>query len=535
MADKSYDAIVIGAGHNGLTCAGYLARAGLTVKVVEARDKVGGAAVTEEFHPGFRNSVFSYVVSLLNPKVIRDLELHKHGLQIIDRTGGSFSALDVDNYLWMCRDQERAKNELAKYSKEDAAVWDEFDARLVEIAELLRDVALETPPNIGGGWGDLWTLLGVANKSRKLSPQQQATLIELMTMSIGDYLDKWFEGTAIKGELGFEGVIGNFVSPYQAGSAYVLLHHVFGEVNGKTGAWGHAKGGMGAITQAMAKSADSVGVDIEVNAPVKQVLTEKGKAVGVELADGRVIRAKLVSSNLNPKLLFTQLVDDGLLPREFNRRMRSWRSQSGTFRMNVALSELPKFPTLAGEENPAQFLNGTVNVCPSLDYIQNAYDDARKVGWAQKPVISMCIPSTIDDTLAPEGCHVASMFCQHFNPDLPDGKNWDDVKEDVADLIIDTMNERAPNFKASVVGRQINSPLDIERKLGMLGGDIFHGALHLDQLYSMRPAPGYADYRSPISGLYMCGSGTHPGGGVSGLPGHNAAREILKDVKRRRV
>lgn len=535
MAAETYDVVIIGAGHNGLTCAGYLARAGLKVKMVEARDKVGGAAITEEFHPGFRNSVFSYVVSLLNPKVIKDLELEKHGLDIIDRDGGSYSALPNGEYLWMCRDQDRAKQELAKFSRADAEAWDEFDDRLMQIGDLLRDVAAETPANIGGGWGDLWTLLGVANRTRKLSPTLQATLAELMTMSIGDYLDQWFEGSAIKGDLGFEGVIGNFVSPYQAGSAYVLLHHVFGQINGKTGAWGHARGGMGAITQAMAESAQAKGVDIELNAPVREVVTDKGRATGVVLEDGRVIKARSVTSNLNPKLLFTRMVDEALLPSDFNRRMKNWRSQSGTFRMNVALSELPMPEALKGEARPDLFLNGTVNVCPSLDYIQQAYDDARTIGWAQKPVISMCIPTTLDDSLAPEGRHVASLFCQHFNPNLPDGQSWDDVKEDAADRIIDTVNDAIPNFKASVLGRQINSPLDIERTLGMLGGDIFHGALHLDQIYSLRPAAGYADYRCPIAGLYMCGSGTHPGGGVSGLPGHNAAREIVRDFKRRQV
>ena len=536
MSESTYDVVIIGAGHNGLTHAGYLAKAGLKVKIVEARDVVGGAALTEEFHPGFRNSVFSYVVSLLNPRVIRDLELPRFGLEIIDRTAGSFSAMPGgEEYLWMSRDHDIVKRELAKFSSHDAAVWDEFDDRLTVIGELLRDMALETPANIGGGWGDLLAALKSGNRLRKLSPELQANLVELMTMSIGDYLDQWFEGTAVKGELGFEGVIGNMVSPYQAGSAYVLLHHIFGEVNGRTGAWGHAKGGMGSITQAMARSAEARGVEIELNAPVEEVLTEKGRATGVVLQDGRVIKARAVSSNLNPKLLFTRMLDEGLLPADFNRRMKSWRSKSGTFRMNVALSELPSMSALKGEEDQAKYLNGTVNVSPSLSYLQDAFDDASRLGWARKPVVSMCIPSLLDDSLAPEGHHVASLFCQHFNPDLPAGKSWDDVKEEVADLVIDTVNDVAPNFKAAIVGRQINSPLDIERKLGMLGGDIFHGALHLDQIYSMRPAPGFADYRAPVKGLYMCGSGTHPGGGVSGLPGMNAARELIKDFKKRKI
>lgn len=527
---EDYDVVIIGAGHNGLTCAGYLARGGLKVKVVERRDVVGGAALTQEFHPGFRNSVFSYLVSLLSPKVIADLELPRFGLEIMDRTSGSFSVLQGD-HLWLPRDGAVARREIARFSKLDAAAFTEFEDRIATVAEALRAVAEDAPPDFGGGWPDLLRLLSLGNRVRKLSPQAQADLADLMTMSVGHYLERWFESDPIKGIFGFEGVIGNFAGPYQAGSAYVLLHHAFGEVNGRTGACGHAKGGMGAITQALAKSAAASGAEIVTEAPVREVIVEKGRAVGVVLEDGRAVRARGVAANVNPALLFGQMVDAAVVPKEFKRRMDGWRSESATFRMNVALSELPRFSSLPGGDADLAYLNGTIDICPSLDYIQAAHDDARAGGWAKRPIISMCLPTTLDDTLAPEGCHVMSLFCQHFRRQLPDGTSWDDHRDAVAEMIIETVDQYAPNFKSAVLGRQINSPLDIERTLNMTGGDIFHGALHLDQIFSLRPAPGHSDHRMPVPGLYLCGSGAHPGGGVTGLPGRNAAAEILRDIR----
>jgi len=529
-----YDAIVIGAGHNGLACAGYLARAGLSVKVLERRDVVGGAALTQEFHPGFRNSVYSYVVSLLDPVVIRDLDLARHGLTILERPAGSFLPLAEGDFLHVPRDPAGARTAIARHSPRDAEVHAVFEERLLSVAAVLRDAALRPPPNLGGGWRDLFGALGMANRLRRLDGEGQATLAELFTKSVGDYLDQWFDCDALKGLYGFEGIVGNFVGPYHPGSAYVLLHHAFGQTQGRGGAWGHAKGGMGAITQAMARSAAAHGADIETDAPVREVLLENGRAAGVRLDDGRTVTAGIVAGNVNPRLLYLEMLDPAVLPPDFLRRMRAWRCGSGTFRMNVALSELPRFACLDGEPSPEAFLNSTIDICPSLSYMQDAYDDARVRGWARRPVVSMCIPSTLDDSLAPPGAHVASLFCQHFNPDLPVGQSWDDVRETVADLIVETVDDYAPGFKASVLGRQIKSPTDLERDLGLVGGDIFHGALHLDQIYSLRPAAGYAAYRSPVDGLYLCGSGAHPGGGVSGLPGRNAALGILADRRRRR-
>jgi phytoene dehydrogenase-like protein len=533
-----YDVIVIGAGHNGLTCAGYLSRAGYKVKVVERRHVVGGAAVTEEFHPGFRNSVCSYVVSLLDPIIMRDLQLERYGLTIVERPAGSLSVLPDGQYLQVSRDVAVARSEIAKFSGKDAEVYDAFDREITEMAKVLREVMREAPPNMGGGLRDLWTALKLGNRLRKLSRQQQATFAELMTMSIGDYLDRWFESDPIKGEFGFEGIVGNMVSPYQAGTAYVLLHHAFGEMNGRTGAWGHARGGMGAITQAMARSAEAHGADIEVSAPVREVIIRGGQARGVVLEDGRSLEATVVSGNVNPKLLFLKLMDPSLLPEDFRKRMNGWRCRSGTFRMNVALSELPRFACLSGsgyESGDESRLTGTINIAPSLAYLERAYDDAKVGAWAREPVISMCLPSLVDDSLAPAGCHVMSLFCQHFNPQLSEARSWDDVKEQVADLVVQTVTNYAPNFRQAVVGRQVLSPLDLEREFGLVGGDIFHGALHLDQLYSLRPAAGYADYRTPVKGLYLCGSGAHPGGGVSGLPGHHAAQAVIKDLKQGKV
>ncbi|MFQ5785601.1 MAG: phytoene desaturase family protein [Alphaproteobacteria bacterium] len=533
-SDPAYDVVVIGAGHNGLVCAAYLAHAGLRVKVVERRAVVGGAAVTEEFHPGFRNSVCSYVVSLLHPQVIADLELYRHGLEILDRAGGSLAPLPDGRYLSLPRDDAQAIREVARFSQPDAEAYAPFHAVLEETARVLRSIVLETPPNLGGGLNDLWRVLCTGNRLRRLDLRRQRAFAALMTMSVGDYLDEWFEFDGLKGVYGFEGIVGNLASPYAPGTAYVLLHHYFGEVNGRIGAWGHARGGMGAITQAMARSAESRGVEIAVSAPVAEVIVEGGKARGVALADGSVIRARAVAANVNPKLLFLDLVDVEALDADFRRDIEGWRCRSGTFRMNVALSELPAFEGVPGDQAD-ELLCGSIDICPSLDYLERAYDDAKGGGWARAPVISMCIPSTIDDSLAPPGAHVASLFCQHFHPQLSGEQTWDDVREEVADLIIATVDRYAPNFKRSVVGRQALSPLDLEREFGLVGGDIFHGALHLDQIYSLRPAAGYADYRAPLAGLYMCGSGTHPGGGVTGAPGHNAAREIVRDFKRGKV
>ena len=425
---------------------------------------------------------------------------------------------------------------MAKFSTRDAERLDAYQARLEAVADVLRALVLETPPNIVEGHpfaaiAELVKSGRIVNRLRHLGLDLQREVLDLFTNSAGDYLDRWFESAPIKAAYGFDGIVGNYASPYAPGSAYVLLHHCFGEVNGKKGVWGHAIGGMGAITQAMAKAAAAHGADIRVGAPVREVIVEKGRAAGVVTEQGEAIRARTVISNLNPKLLYLRLIDRALLPASFADRIEKWRCGSGTFRMNVALSELPDFTCLPGRDLAEHHTAGII-MAPSLAYMEQAYFDARTHGWSKQPIVEMVISSTLDDTLAPAGHHVASLFCQHVAPELPDG-SWDEHREAVADLMIATVDRHAPNFSRSVLGRQIMSPLDLERTFGLTGGDIFHGALDLGQMFSARPMLGHADYRGPIAGLYMCGAGTHPGGGVTGLPGHNAAREVLRDFRRR--
>lgn len=523
------DVVIIGAGHNGLTCAAYLAKAGLRVRVVERRKVVGGAAVTEEFVPGFRNSVAAYTVSLLNPKIISDLKLAEHGLKIVERRAQNFLPAPDGRYL--LTGEGRTKDSLAKLSPRDAEALDGFNRRLEEIADVLRAFVLRAPPNLTDGFGmgairESFNALGTANILRKLSLEQQRMLLDLFTRSAGEMLDEVFENELIKALFGFDAIVGNYASPYAAGSAYVMLHHAFGEVNGKKGVWGHAIGGMGAIGLAIAHAAKTAGAEIVVDAGVREVIVERDRAAGVVLDNGETTRARYVVSGVNPKLLYTRLVPSDALPEDFRRRMQHWRNASGTFRMNVALSALPSFTALPGA---GDHLTSGIILAPSLAYMDRAWLDAREHGWSRAPVVEMLIPSTLDDSLAPSGQHVASLFCQHVAPELPHGRSWDDHRDEVADLMISTVDKYAPGLAASVIGRQILSPLDLERQFGLLGGDIFHGALTLNQLFSARPMLGHADYRGPLKGLYHCGSGAHPGGGVTGAPGHNAAQMILRD------
>jgi phytoene dehydrogenase-like protein len=531
MAKETFDVIVVGGGHNGLVCAWYLARAGRKVCVLERRGIVGGAAITEEFHPGFRNSVASYAVSLLSPKIIADMDLARHRLKIVIRPMAYFAPTLDGRHLLLGRDEAENRATLEKLSARDALAYDAYHARLDRLVDLLRKMLDVTPPNVGGGIRDILTAAGLGNDVRKLRLEGQRDLLDFFGKSAGEILDQWFESDILKGILGFDAITGFYGSPYTPGSAYVLLHHVFGEANGVKGAWGHAIGGMGAITGAMAAACREAGVDIRVNAPVSEIIVKNGRAQGVVLADGAMLHARAVASNIHPQLLYGKLVPDALLPADFIHRMKGWRSGSGVFRMNVALSELPNFTALPST-GAARHHSASILIAPSLDYIDTGFTDARRFGWSRAPAIEMHIPSVYDDTLAPKGAHVANLFCQYFAPELPGGNSWDEARDAAAETIIDTVTQYAPNFRSAILGRMALSPLDLERKLSLVGGDIFHGQLGIDQLFSARPMLGHADYRSPIKGLFMCGSSTHPGGGVTGWPGHNAAREILRDYAR---
>ena len=524
------DVIIIGAGHNGLTCAAYLGRAGLKVKVFERRTVVGGACVTREFHPGFRNSVAAYAVSLLHPQVIADLDLAAHGLRLVHRRAQNFLPAPDGRSLLVGDD---AQAEIAGHSARDAERFPAFNREIDAIAAVLRDLVLRQPPNLTQGFSrrgiaEALRALGLAGRLRHLSLDESRALLELFTRSAADYLDGWFESDLVKVLFAFDAVVGNYASPYTPGTAYVMLHHAFGEVNGVRRRWGHALGGMGAITQAMAKAAAAGGVEVEIGAPVREITVEGGRAAGVVLADGRVFRAEAIIAGVDPKRLYLNLIAPDALPQNFVARMRRWKSGSGTFRMNVALSALPRF---SARPEPGDHHTSGIILAPSLGYMDRAYHDARQHGWSREPIIEMVIPSTLDETLAPPGAHVASLFCQHVAPILPDGKSWDEHRDALANLMIDTVERYAPGFRASVLAVKSLSPLDLEREFGLTDGDIFHGALTLDQLFSARPMLGHADYRGPLAQLYHCGSGAHPGGGVTGAPGHNAARVVMADLR----
>jgi phytoene dehydrogenase-like protein len=525
------DAIIVGAGHNGLTCAAYLGMAGLGVRVFERRDVVGGACVTEEFHPGFRNSTAAYAVSLLQPKVIADLRLHERGLRIVERRAQNFLPLPDGRHL--LTGEGRTEREIAKFSAKDAARYPAYQAEIERVAQVLRELALRAPPNLlpgsfSGAMRDLGRLAAIGK--RLWQSDSLAAAFRLLRRSAGDLLDGWFESDPIKAVLGFDAVVGNLASPYTAGSAYVLLHHVFGEVNGKKGVWGHAVGGMGAITQAMARAAGEHGVRIDTGSQVREVLVEGGRACGVVLEDETLVRARAVIANVNPRTLFATLVPREAVPPAVAARMNAWKAGSGTFRMNVALASLPDFSALPGT---GDHHTAGIILAPSLAYMDAAYHDCIERGWSRMPIVEMVIPSTLDDSLAPPGAHVASLFCQHVAPEFSGGSTWDDHRERVADLMVDTVEAYAPGFKASIIARQSLSPLDLERIFGLPNGDIFHGAMTLDQLFSARPMVGFADYRMPLPGLFLCGSGAHPGGGVTGAPGHNAAQAVIANLSRK--
>jgi phytoene dehydrogenase-like protein len=514
------DAAIIGAGHNGLVCAFYLARAGHKVRLYEARPVIGGAAVTEEFAPGFCNSTASYTVSLLQSRVIADMGLERRGYRVIERPFANFLPLE-GNHLLVGGGLAATQAEFARFSRADADALPGYYAMLETVAEVMRDLALKIPPDADGGPRAMLDAVMQSRKVARLPLAAKRDVLALFTRSAREVLDQWFESEPVKAAFGFDATVGHYASPDAPGSAYVLLHHVFGEVNGKKGAWGHVPGGMGTITRTMAEAVREAGGEIVTGAPVERVLVEDGHAVGLRLTSGEDVRAKRVIANLGPKPLFDRLVPTEALPANFARAMAGYQGGSGSLRMNVALSGLPRFTHApAGEEH----LKAGIIIAPSLDYMDRAWRDASEQGLSKQPIVEMLIPSLVDDSLAPAGHHVASLFCQHVDPVLPEEHEGDAVE-----AVFDAIEARAPGFRALVLHRQVHTPRALEAKFGLWRGDIFHGRMSLDQLWAARPVLGAGSHRTPVPGLWLCGAGTHPGGGVTGAPGHNCAHAILRE------
>ncbi len=523
-----YDVIVIGGGHNGLVNAAYLARAGKKVLVLEQRHVLGGAAVTEEIFPGFQFSVCSYVVSLLRPEIIRDLDLPRHGLEILP-LDGTFTPMPNGDYLWRVNDHAKTRREIVRHSRVDAEAYEEFGKAMVQMCRFVKPLLSMTPPDPASLHPrDLQKLLFLTRRFQALSADDRYNLVQLMTMSAADFLDQWFETDVLKATMSASGIIGTFLGVRSPGTAYVLLHHYMGEIDGAFRAWGFSRGGTGAISNAIAAAAREAGVEIRTQAPVAKILLKNGRATGVVLGNGEEIQAAVVSSSVDPNLTFLKMIAPGELPGEFLDEVRRYKYRGSSGKVNLALDALPDFTCLPG---PGLHLRGAISVSPSVEYMERAYDQAKYGEFSRRPYIDVVIPSLTDPSVAPPGKHVLSCFVQYAPYSLKEG-NWDENREAFGDTVIDTLAQFAPNLKKIIIGRQVLTPLDIERMIGLTQGNIFQGELSLEQLFFLRPVPGWAKYRTPVRNLYMCGSATHPGGGIMGAPGRLAAMEILKNSKR---
>jgi phytoene dehydrogenase-like protein len=525
MAGK-YDAIIIGAGHNGLVTACYLAKAKWKVLMLERRYIVGGACVTEEVFPGFKVSTAAYVNSLFRKEIIRDLRLQDYGLAILERNPSSFTPFPDRRYLLLGPDAALNHREISKFSSRDAEAYPRYEAMLERVAGVIEPTLDTTPPNLlRPGIKDLWKLFQLGRSFRKLGAAMSEA-VEILTGPARPILDRWFESEQLKGTLATDAIIGAMASPSMPGTAYVLFHHVMGETNGKRGVWGYVRGGMGGLTQALAKAAQDLGVEIRCEADVSRILLRDGKAAGVALANGEEFSAPVVASNADANITFKHLLDRKVLPSDFAAAVDRINYDSASLKMNVALSELPDFVACPGTM-PAPHHRGTIHICPDQDYIERAFDDAKYGRPSTQPILECTIPSVVDPSVSPPGKHLMSMFIQ-YAPYKLRGATWVELRDEFADRCIDLLNDYAPNFKRSVLARQVLTPVDLESTFGLTGGNIFQGAMPLNQLFSFRPVPGFADYRTPIRGLYLCGSAAHPGGGVMGAAGANAAREILR-------
>jgi phytoene dehydrogenase-like protein len=521
-----YDAIIVGGGHNGLVTAAYLARAGKKVLVLERREMLGGCAVTEELWPGYRVSTGAYLVSLLQDRIVRDLELDRFGYRVMPKDPAFFSAFPDGRHLFFWQDEKRTLAEIAKFSARDAAAYPKYEAYLESLAVVVESLLLVTPPELPPrGPGDFIEYLKLLARFRKLGPREITGLVKIFTQSAADFLDEWFESPEIKVTLATDGVIGANGGPRSAGTAYILMHHCMGGVAGKRGLWGFVKGGMGAVSEAIAASARSKGAEIRVNSAVQRVLVRDGRACGVVLDNGHELQADIVASNLDPKVTFLKLIDAAHLDADFRASIERFRVEGTSLKMNLALDRLPEFTAFPGAPGPQH--GATMHICPSIEYVERAWDDAKYGRPSKNPLLEMTCPTIYDPELAPPGKHIMGIFLQYAPYTLLDA-NWDDLREPYGDRILEVIGEYAPNMRNIVRERQVLSPLDLERRFGISGGNIFHGEMSLDQMFFLRPVAGWARYRTPVRGLYLCGSGAHPGGGVMGAPGYNAAREILK-------
>ena len=521
-----YDAIIIGGGHNGLVAAAYLARAGRKVLVLERRELVGGCAVTEEIWPGYRVSTAAYLTSLLQERIVRDLELPRYGYQVDAKDPAFFSAFPDGRHFFMWQDRAKTLAEIAKFSQHDAGVYAAYEDLIERISQVVEGLLLTTPPNFPPRTGmDFIDYLKLAGRLRGLSAGDVVALVKIFTQSAAEFLDEWFESEEVKVTLATDGVIGANGGPRSPGTAYILLHHCMGGVAGHRGLWGFVRGGMGAVSEAIAASARAKGVAIRTNAAVAKVLVRGGRAQGVVLESGEEIAGGLVASNLDPKVTFLRLLDERDLDADFVAAIRHYRIEGTSCKINLALNGLPEFTAYPGSPGPHH--RATMHICPNIEYVERAWDDAKYGRASERPLLELTIPTMYDPSLAPAGKHIMGIFLQYAPYTLREG-TWDELREPFGDRVISLIEEYVPNIRKIVEHRQVLSPLDLERRFGITGGNIFHGEMSLDQMFVMRPVAGWARYRTPVQGLFLCGSGAHPGGGVMGAPGFNCAREMLK-------
>jgi phytoene dehydrogenase-like protein len=521
-----YDAIVIGGGHNGLVTAAYLARAGRKVVVLERRELVGGCAVTEEIWPGYHVSTAAYLTSLLQERIVRELELPRFGYQVDAKDPAFFSVFPDGRHFFMWQDRARTLEEIARFSKRDAEVYPAYEDRLERISQVVEGLLLTTPPQFPPrGIGDFLDYLKIASRLRGLNPKELVALVKIFTQSAAEFLDEWFESEQVKVTLATDGVIGANGGPRSPGTAYILLHHCMGGVAGHRGLWGFVRGGMGMVSEAIAASARAKGAEIRTSAPARKILVRNGRAYGVVLEDGEEIEGGAIASNLDPKVTFLRLLEERDLDPDFAAAMRQFRIEGTSCKINLALSGLPEFAAFPGAPGPHH--RATMHICPNIDYVERAWDDAKYGRPSERPLLELTIPTMYDPSLAPPGRHIMGIFLQYAPYTLRDG-TWDEWREPFGERVIGLIEEYAPNIRQIIEHRQVLTPLDLERRFGITGGNIFHGEMSLDQMFVMRPAAGWARYRTPVRQLFLCGSGAHPGGGVMGAPGYNCAREMLK-------